>query len=105
MEYYQTSAKLYEKQGSTQAIAYPLLSIGNAYFAQANYAGALQYYERSLKIYESLFDNGGTAYLLTRIGDVYAAQQRLREALSFYQRSLRLDLEMKLLPPSQDDSP
>jgi hypothetical protein len=46
----------------------------------------------------TLFVNPANAVLLRIAGFAPAS-------LEHYQRSLRLDLEMKLLPPSQDDSP
>ena len=94
LNYYQRSVDLYEKLGSRQDIAHPLLSMGDVYFAQNDNTRALEYYQRSLKICEQTFDKGGAAFLLNRIAEVYAAQGRYEEADDFYRRSLKLQEEL-----------
>jgi tetratricopeptide (TPR) repeat protein len=100
MRYYSEAYQLSEKLG--QPYSDPMDNMGNVYFKQGNYSGAIDHYKKALAIERTTNNRLGMLNTLTNIGIAYTksnqpkpAQQYLIEA-----EKLALDLEAySFIPP------
>jgi len=90
--YYADSAmKLSEKLGFKNGTATAYKNIGNVYFFQDNYPGALKSYLTALKINEETGNKSGIATNYGNIGNIYFNQGNYPEALENYFSALHIN--------------
>jgi eukaryotic-like serine/threonine-protein kinase len=84
----------FTQAGDLQGAARSGLELGNVFYDQGDFNGALAKFEQSLAILRRLGANRSVARALTDIGNVLYDQGKLSEAQVQYERALALDREI-----------
>jgi signal transduction histidine kinase/tetratricopeptide (TPR) repeat protein len=97
IRYIDQALALADKKDKASYVTY-IISKGEIYFLQKNYAEALKTLFASLKLSEEIEALGDIPYTYNVIGDIYSEQDDNAQALAFYQKALQADAgEMEVL--------
>lgn len=88
--HYKQALKIMEEIGSTRAVSYCYLNIGQTYSDMGNTEEALNYMLKGLKIKEQLNDKIGLEIGYNNIGNIFMTQGNYTKALTYYLKTLKI---------------